>query len=131
MTNTMNKTLTALVATSLSLSTLTSTADENEIDKGKKKPSAPKKEQVVGKLRPHMVKFDKNKDGKLCEAERAAAKAAFMKRWDKNKDGKLCAEERKAAMAERKKHTGKGDKPKRGKGKKQSKKPADPKAKKK
>lgn len=123
----MNKTLTALVVTSLSLSTLMSTADE----KGKKKPSAPEKEQVVGKLRPHMVKFDKNKDGKLCEAERAAAKAAFMKRWDKNKDGKLCAEERKAAMAEREKRTGKGDKPKRGKGKKQGKKPAEPKAKKK
>jgi len=119
MTNTMNKTLTALVVTSLSLSTLTSTADE----KGKKKPSAPEKEQVAGKLRPHMVKFDKNKDGKLCEAERAVAKAAFMKRWDKNKDGKLCAKERKAAMAERKKRAGKGEK--------QGKKPVGPKAKKK
>ena len=119
----MNKTLTALVVTSLSLSTLMSTGDE----KGKKKPSVSKKEQSVSKLRPHMVKFDKNKDGKLCEAERATAKAAFLKRWDKNKDGKLCAKERKAAMAERKKRAGKGDKPKRGKGKK----PANPKAKKK
>ena len=61
-----------------------------------------------------MAKFDKNKDGKLCEVERKAAKAAFMKRFDKNKDGKLDEKERKAAMAERRKNA---QKPK-GKGKK-------------
>ena len=54
----MNKTLTALVLTSLSLATLVSSADE----KGKKKPATLKKEQLAGKLRPHMVKFDKNKE---------------------------------------------------------------------
>ena len=108
----MNKTLTALVLTSLSLATLVSSADE----KGKKKPATLKKEQLAGKLRPHMVKFDKNNDGKLSKAELATAKAAFMKRWDKNKDGKLSAEERKAAMAERKNRSGTRDKQARNKG---------------
>ena len=48
-----------------------------------------------------LKKFDKNKDGKLCEEERKVAaetrKKMILKRFDKNKDGKLCEEEKKAA----------------------------------
>lgn len=76
--------------------------------------SKEKKSGGKRKLSPAMAKFDKNKDGRLCEVERKAARSAFMKRFDKNKDGKLDVKERKAAMAERRKNA---QKPK-GKGKK-------------
>ena len=55
-------------------------------------------------LPPALAKFDKNKDGKLSDAERKVARAAFVKRFDKNKDGKLDKKERAAAMKERRKH---------------------------
>ena len=49
-----------------------------------------------------MAKFDKNKDSKLCEAERKVAAAArqkmLLKKFDKDGDGKLNSEERKAAI---------------------------------
>ena len=62
----------------------------------------PKKGKKAGKgLPPAMAKFDKNKDGKLCPKERAAAKKAFLAKYDKNKDGKLCEKERKAVAADR------------------------------
>jgi len=60
-----------------------------------------------------LAQFDKNKDGKLDDTERQAAKAArkeqrdakraeVMARFDTNKDGKLDDTERQAAKAERK-----------------------------
>lgn len=101
-----NKLITLIVA---SLTLGVCAADHHSKD-GKNKAKVEGKR----KLPPAMAKFDKNKDGKLCEAERKVAKAAFMKRFDKNKDGKLDEKERKAAMAERRKNA---QKPK-GKGKK-------------
>lgn len=133
---TMNKKLTAIIIAAL---TLTASASDDRKDSKKeltpaakvlkKIKAADKHEAKVGgkrKLSPAMAKFDKNKDGKLCEVERKAAKAAFMKRFDKNKDGKLDEKERKAAMAERRKNAkkskdkgnGKGKLPKGAKGKK-------------
>ena len=107
---TMNKKMTAIIIAALTL-----TANASDHHDEKKGPKAkPAKVDGKRKLPPAMAKFDKNKDGKLCEAERKVAKAAFMKRFDKNKDGKLDEKERKAAMAERRKNA---QKPK-GKGKK-------------
>ena len=64
-------------------------------------PEKGKKHEHAKKLPPAMVKFDKNKDGKLCPKERAEAKKAFLAKYDKNKDGKLCEKERKAVAADR------------------------------
>ena len=119
-----NKLITLIVA---SLTLGVCAADHHSKD-GKHK-AKPAKVDGKRKLPRHMAKFDKNKDGKLCEAERKVAKAAFMKRFDKNKDGKLDEKERKAAMAERRKNAqkpkGKGKLPKGAKGKvKPEKKPA-------
>jgi hypothetical protein len=54
-----------------------------------------------------MEKYDKNKDGKLDEAERAALKkdreADYLKKFDKNGDGKLDDEEKAAAKEAMKK----------------------------
>ncbi len=102
--------------------------------KARKKPAA---EKAGGKrkLPPGLAKFDKNKDGKLCEVERKAAAAArqkmLLKKFDKDGDGKLNSEERKAAIkateamkakAERRKNAkkskGEGKLPKGAKGKK-------------
>ena len=75
--------------------TLNVSADHHDEKKSKKKPAV---EKAGGKrkLPPHMAKFDKNKDGKLCDAEKATAKAAWVKRFDKDGNGKVeaCAEER-------------------------------------
>ena len=69
-------------------------------------------------------KFDKNKDGKLDEAERKVAAAArkkmLIEKFDKDGDGKLNSEERRAAIAatEAMKRRKGGPKPKgKGKGK--------------
>ncbi len=103
--------------------TLNVSADHHDEKKGKKKPAA---EKAGGKrkLPPHMAKFDKNKDGKLCDAEKATAKAAWVKRFDKDGNGKVEGKElaaAKKAMAERrknaKKQRGKGKLPKGTKGK--------------
>jgi len=108
--------------------TLNVSADHHDEKKGTKKPAA---EKAGGKrkLPPHMAKFDKNKDGKLCDAEKATAKAAWVKRFDKDGNGKVEGKElaaAKKAMAERRKNAQKN----KGKGKKKpapkkgSKKPA-------
>lgn len=114
---TMNKKMTAIVIAALTLTA--NASDHHDEKKGHK--AKPAKVDGKRKLPPAMSKFDKNKDGKLCEAERKVAKAAFMKRFDKNKDGKLDEKERKAAMAERRKNAkkpkGKGKLPKGAKGK--------------
>lgn len=74
------------------------------------KPNRPER-----KLPPEILeKFDTNKDGKLDEAEREAAKAAreemmkarkaeMLKKFDKDGDGKLSDEEEAAMKEERKK----------------------------
>ena len=95
--------------------TLNVSADHHDEKKGKKKPVA---EKAGGKrkLPPHMAKFDKNKDGKLCDAEKATAKAAWVKRFDKDGNGKVEGKElaaAKKAMEDRRK----ARKPKNGKGK--------------
>ena len=128
---TMTSKLTAIVISAL---TLTATASDHHDEK--KGPKAkPAKAEGKRKLPPHMAKFDKNKDGKLCEAERKVAAAArqkmLLKKFDKDGDGKLNSEERKAAIeateamkakAERRKNAkkskGKGKLPKGAKGKK-------------
>ena len=128
---TMKSKLTAIVISAL---TLTATASDHHDEK--KGPKAkPAKVEGKRKLPPHMAKFDKNKDGKLCEAERKVAAAArqkmLLKKFDKDGDGKLNSEERKAAIeateamkakAERRKNAkkskGKGKLPKGAKGKK-------------
>ena len=62
-----------------------------------------------------MAKYDKNKDGKICDEEKKAIhaewakraeqrKKEFMAKYDKNKDGKICDEEKKAIRAEWAKH---------------------------
>ena len=129
---TMKSKLTAIV-----ISALTLTANASDHHDEKKGPKA-KPEKAQGgkrKLPPHMAKFDKNKDGKLCEAERKVAAAArqkmLLKKFDKDGDGQLNSEERKAAIkateamkarAERRKNAkkskGKGKLPKGAKGKK-------------
>ena len=128
---TMKSKLTAIVISAL---TLTATAsDHHDEKKGSK--AKPAKAEGKRKLPPHMAKFDKNKDGKLCEAERKVAAAArqkmLLKKFDKDGDGKLNSEERKAAIkateamkakAERRKNAkkskGEGKLPKGAKGKK-------------
>jgi len=125
---TMKSKLTAIVISAL---TLTATASDHHDEK--KGPKAkPAKVEGKRKLPPHMAKFDKNKDGKLCEAERKVAAAArqkmLIKKFDKDGDGKLNSEERKAAIEateamkakaeRRKKSKGKGKIPKGAKGKK-------------
>jgi hypothetical protein len=53
-----------------------------------------------GQFRQHLLKkFDADKDGKLSEAERAAAKQACKDKFDSDKDGKLSEAERDAARA--------------------------------
>jgi len=56
-------------------------------------------------------RFDANKDGKLDESEKAAAKqqmekrrAEFVAKWDKDGDGKLSDQEKEAVKAERQKN---------------------------
>lgn len=127
---TMKSKLTAIVISAL---TLTATASDHHDEK--KGPKAkPAKAEGKRKLPPHMAKFDKNKDGKLCEAERkvaAAFREMLLKKFDKDGDGKLNSEERKAAIkateamkakAERRKNAkkskGEGKLPKGAKGKK-------------
>ena len=84
-----------------------------------------------------MEKFDKDRDGKLSEDERAEARKAMearraemIEKFDKDGDGKLNEEERKAAMASRTKQGGgekgegkgkKGEKGEKKKGKKEKK----------
>ena len=66
------KALLSIIAGIAVLTLNVSAADHHEEKKGKKKPAA---EKTGGKrkLPPHMAKFDKNKDGKLCDAEKATA----------------------------------------------------------
>ena len=95
---TMKSKLTAIV-----ISALTLTANASDHHDEKKGPKAkPEKAQGKRKLPPHLAKFDKNKDGKLCEAERKVAAAArqkmLLKKFDKDGDGQLNSEERKAAI---------------------------------
>ena len=132
---TMNKKLTAIVIAAL---TLTASASDDRKDSKKELTPAAKvlkkikaadkhEAKVKGKrkLPPHMAKFDKNKDGKLCDVEKATAKAAWVKRFDKDGNGKVEGKElaaAKKAMAERRKNAqkqkGKGKLPKGAKGKK-------------
>ena len=109
---TMKSKLTAIVISAL---TLTATASDHHDEK--KGPKAkPAKVEGKRKLPPHMAKFDKNKDGKLCDAEKATAKAAWVKRFDKDGNGKVEGKElaaAKKAMAERRKNAQKN----KGKGK--------------
>ncbi len=114
-----NKLITLIV---VSLTMGVCAADHHSKD-GKHKVK-PAKVDGKRKLPPHMAKFDKNKDGKLCEAERKVAAAArqkmLIKKFDKDGDGKLNSEERKAAIAATeamKKRKGKGKLPKGAKGK--------------
>ena len=130
----MKSKLTAIVISAL---TLTANASDHHDEKKGPKAKPAKAEEAFGKrkLPPHMAKFDKNKDGKLCEAERKVAAAArqkmLLKKFDKDGDGQLNSEERKAAIkateakkaiAERRKNAkkskGKGKLPKGAKGKK-------------
>jgi len=124
---TMKSKLTAIVISALTLTA--SASDHHDEKKGKKKSVAekakPAKVEGKRKLPPHMAKFDKNKDGKLCDAEKATAKAAWVKRFDKDGNGKVEGKElaaAKKAMAERRKNAnkskGKGKLPKGSKGKK-------------
>jgi hypothetical protein len=117
------KALLSIIAGIAALTLNVSAADHHEEKKGKKKPAA---EKTGGKrkLPPHMAKFDKNKDGKLCDAEKATAKAAWVKRFDKDGNGKVEGKElaaAKKAMAERRKNAqkqrGGGKLPKGTKGK--------------
>ena len=114
-----NKLITLIVA---SLTLGVCAADHHSKD-GKHK-AKPAKADGKRKLPPHMAKFDKNKDGKLCDAEKATAKAAWVKRFDKDGNGKVEGKElaaAKKAMAERRKNAqkqrGKGKLPKGAKGK--------------
>ena len=82
---TMKSKLTAIVISAL---TLTATASDHHDEK--KGPKAkPAKAEGKRKLPTHMAKFDKNKDGKLCEAERKVAAAArqkmLLKKFDKER----------------------------------------------
>ena len=125
----MKNTLITLIVGALTIGAATAHDDYRKDDKKELSPaakvlkkikSADKHKAKVGgkrKLPPHMAKFDKNKDGKLCDAEKATAKAAWVKRFDKDGNGKVEGKElvaAKKAMAERRKNA---QKPK-GKGKK-------------
>ena len=95
----MKNVITTLLVSALALSA--SAKDK----KGGKKP------QRKGPPAEMLAKFDKNKDGKLDEAERKALRDSIVKKFDKNKDGKLDEKERKAMFAERaKRQKGKGPK---------------------
>ena len=122
----MKSKLIALFAITVGLATASGTPEKEEGRKDRSKPG----------VKQWIEKFDKNKDGKLDEAERkvaaAARKTMLLEKFDKNKDGKLDEKERKAlaeAMKRRKggpksDSKGKGKGPK-GKGKKpKGKKPA-------
>ena len=80
---------------------------------GEKK--AEKRENPRDKM---LEKYDKNKDGKLDQAEREEwrkdREAEVVKKFDKNGDGKLDESEREAARAERRK-AGEDAKPKENK----------------
>lgn len=109
------KALSSIIAGIAALTLNVSAVDHHDEKKGKKKPAA---EKAGGKrkLPPHIARFDKNKDGKLCNAEKAAAKAAWVKRFDKDGNGKVEGKElaaAKKAIEERRK----AHKPKDGKGK--------------
>ncbi|GEM_PF-1184163 len=117
---TMNKKMTAIVIAALTLTA--NASDHHDEKKGPK--GKPAKVDGKRKLPPGLAKFDKNKDGKLCEVERKAAAAArkkmLIKKFDKDGDGKLSSEERRAAIAATeamKKRKGKGKLPKGAKGK--------------
>ncbi len=114
----MKTKLVALFAITLGLATASGTPEKEEGRKDRSKPG----------IKQWIEKFDKNKDGKLDEAERKVAAAArkkmLLEKFDKNKDGKLDEKERKAlaeAMKRRKggpKSDSKGKGPKgKGKGK--------------
>ena len=116
----MNKKMTAITIAALTLTA--NASDHHDEKKGPK--GKPAKVDSKRKLPPHMAKFDKNKDGKLCDAEKATAKAAWVKRFDKDGNGKVEGKElvaAKKAMAERRKNAktpkGKGKLPKGAKGK--------------
>jgi len=89
---------------------LTATAEEKK--GGKPQDGRPQRKGPPAEV---VAKFDKNKDGKLDEAERKALRDALVKKFDKNKDGKLDEAERKAMFAERAKaNKGKGPKGQKG-----------------
>jgi len=73
---------------------------------GKEKFPERAKRQPPLRQRMMMNRFDKNRDGKLDEAEKAAMeknKKEFMEKFDKDGDGKLNEVERKAFMEQRRK----------------------------
>ena len=80
---TMKSKLTAIVISALTLTA--SASDHHDEKKGKKKSVAekakPAKVEGKRKLPPHMAKFDKNKDGKLCDAEILLSLCAFVATW--------------------------------------------------
>ena len=89
----MKTKLVALFAITLGLATASGTPEKEEGRKDRSKAG----------IKQWIEKFDKNKDGKLDEAERKVAAAArkkmLLKKFDKDGDGKLSSEERKAAIA--------------------------------
>ncbi len=68
----------------------------------------PDREKMAQRRQKMMLhRFDKNKNGKLDDAEKAEIKKhkiEFMKKYDKDGDGKLNPEERKALIEDRKKN---------------------------
>jgi len=89
----MKSKLIALFAITVGLATASGTPEKEEGRKDRSKPG----------VKQWIEKFDKNKDGKLDEAERKVAAAArkkmLLEKFDKDGDGKLNSEERKAAIA--------------------------------
>jgi len=105
----MKSKLIALFAITVGLATASGTPEKEEGRKDRSKPG----------IKQWIEKFDKNKDGKLDEAERKVAAAArkkmLLQKFDKDGDGKLNSDERKAATEAMKKRRG-GPRPE-GKGK--------------
>jgi len=83
----------AIIAVLAGLAVASGTPEKEEGRKDRGKPG----------VKQWIEKFDKNKDGKLDEAERKVAAAArkkmLLQKFDKDGDGKLNSEERKAAIA--------------------------------
>jgi Ca2+-binding EF-hand superfamily protein len=110
----MKITLFAVITAIIGLAVASGTPEKEEGRKDRGKPG----------IKQWIEKFDKNKDGKLDEAERKVAAAArkkmLIEKFDKDGDGKLNSEERRAAIAatEAMKRRKGGPKPKgKGKGK--------------
>ncbi len=120
----MKTKLVALFAITLGLATASGTPEKEEGRKDRSKPG----------IKQWIEKFDKNKDGKLDEAERKVAAAArkkmILEKFDKNKDGKLDEKERKAVAEAMKRRKGGPKSDSKGKGPKGKGKGKEPKGKK-